>query len=369
MKIGIDARTLSVNGGSKTYASNLLLNIKKRENITLFGIDKFENYKCINEKLNQQSPFYRLYYDNLKLSRLLKKQKITIFHGLKGIAPKLKHIKIIITVHDTIFLVYPQFGTLKELIYWKYISPKDINKADHIIAISNSTKKDLIERLRIHPKNITVIHESYNSNLYKIRKSSYKNINKFLKQKGIDIKDKKIILNVNTISPRKNISGLIKAFNLIAKKNPNLILIISGRDGWKTKKTYEEYNKSYFKNRIYFLGFTPEKIVADLYNIARVFVYPSFYEGFGLPILEAQACGCPVITSNVSSMPEVAGSSGILINPNNVNEIADAIFKVISNKKFRYKLIKKGYENLKRFSWKKCAEETLKVYEEVHNEK
>jgi len=367
MKIGIDARTLNIKGGSKTYASNLLSNIHKRENIILFGINNFENYTCVKEELNQQNPLNRLYYDNIKLPQLLTKYNIDIFHGLKGTGPKLKLVKTIITVHDIHVLVHPQFSKFKDLVYWKYFSPMNIKKADKIISVSEATKKDLIEKLNIPSNNIKVIYESYDSKLYQTKSNSLQKVKSFLHEKNINIDNKKIVLNVNTISPRKNVDGVIKAFNLVASKNNDVLLIISGRDGWKTNEIYNEFRCSPFKNRIHFIGFTPDDIVADLYNVAEVFVYPSFYEGFGLPILEAQACGCPVITSNVSSMPEIAGDGAILVDPYNVKETSSAIFKITSNDELRNELIQKGFNNCKRFSWKKCAADTLEVYNEVYN--
>ncbi len=364
IKIGIDARTLNVKGGSKTYASNLLHNIKDRENIILFGVDKFEDYKCVPEKTNQQNPFFRLYYEKFKLPKLLKDYKIDVFHGLKGVAPKINSVKIIITVHDLYVFKYPQYANFKDLIYWRYFSPKYIKKADKIIAVSYATKKDLIDYLKINPNKISVIWESYNNRIYKINNNTTKTIS-FFREKNIDIKDKSIILNVNTISPRKNIQRIIQSFNEVAPDRPDTILLVVGRDGWKTRRIYKEYNKSPFKDRIYFIGFVPDEVIADLYNMASVFVYSSFYEGFGLPVLEAQACGCPVITSNVSSMPEVAGEAGILVDPNNVSSISEAISAVVDDNNYRKELITKGFNNIKIFSWEKCAEETKKIYKEV----
>jgi glycosyltransferase involved in cell wall biosynthesis len=368
MKIGIDARTLNVKGGSKTYASNLLSNIHKRDDITLFGVDRFENYTCVEEKLNQQNPLNRLYYDNIKMPNLLKRHDIDIFHGLKGVGPKLETVKTIITVHDIHVLVYPQFAKFKDLVYWKYFSPISIKRADKIISVSEATKKDLIEKMDVPADKIEVIHESYDSKLYCRREDAYQKVRSFLAEKRIDISNKKIILNVNTVSPRKNIDGVIKAFNQVASTEKDLILIVAGRDGWKTKKTYEEYNRSLFKDQIHFVGFTPDEIVADMYNVAEAFVYPSFYEGFGLPILEAQACGCPVITSNISSMPEVAGRGALLVDPYSVEEISDAMSSIIFDEASREPLIKKGLTNSAKFSWEKCADRTLQVYQEVYDE-
>lgn len=361
----MDARTLYVKGGSRTYASNLLKNISKKENIVLFGVSEFDGYKCVPEPSNQQNPFFRLYYDYIKLPRLLKKHKMDVFHGLKGVGPKTTKVKTIITVHDLYVLRYPNFASVKDKIYWKYISLRQIKRSDKIIAVSSSTKSDLITFLKIEPEKIKVIYESFNKELYKIRENAKERVINHLEKKSIFIQDTKIILNVNTIQPRKNIVNLIKAFNIIAPHFEDYILIIAGRIGWKTRKIFEEYKKSPFKERIHFIGFAPDEIVADLYNIAKVFVYPSFYEGFGLPILEAQACGCPVVTSNISSMPEVAGDGAELIDPNNAEDIANSVIKILDDKEYRNKLIKKGFENIKRFSWKKCAEDTVKTYEEV----
>jgi len=368
MKIGVDARALNVKGGSKTYASNLLSNIHKRDNITLFGVNEYENYSCVEEKLDQQNPLNRLYYDNIKMPGLLKSHNIDIFHGLKGVGPKLETVKTIITVHDIHVLAHPQFAKFKDLVYWKYFSPASIKKADKIISVSEATKKDLIEKIDIPADKIEVIHESYDSELYCRRENAYQNVRSFLAEKNIDISDKKIVLNVNTVSPRKNIDGVIKAFNQVANTEEKLILIIAGRDGWKTEKTYEEYDRSPFKDRIHFVGFTPDEIVADMYNVAEAFVYPSFYEGFGLPILEAQACGCPVITSNISSMPEVAGEGALLVDPHNVEEISDAISQIVLDEVSRSSLIEKGLSNSAKFSWGECADRTSQIYQEVYDE-
>jgi glycosyltransferase involved in cell wall biosynthesis len=373
MKIGIDARTLNVLGGSKTYASNLLLNIKKRDDIILFGVNKFQDYKCVGEKLNQQNPIFRLYYDYIKLPFLLRKYKIDIFHGLKGIIPSTINCKKVVTVHDIGGFVYPKFSTFKNKVYWGIISTKCIKNSDYIISISKSTEKDIIQFLGEDSDKITCIYEGYNNKIFmkKDRKKSLRRISLFLKQKNIEainIINKNIILNINTISPRKNIINIIKSFNNVADKDDNAILIISGKKGWKYNDVFKEYNKSPFKNKIFFLDYVPDNIISDLYNISSIFIYPSFYEGFGLPILEAQACGCPVITSNVSSMPEVAGKGAILVNPYNINEISKAMRNVLTDKELKYKLIKEGFKNIKRFSWKKCARETLNVYKKIYNE-
>jgi glycosyltransferase involved in cell wall biosynthesis len=371
MKIGIDARTLNVKGGTRTYAQNILDKIGHRDNIILYGIEKFKDYVCINSNGNQLHPINRLIWDFITLPNLLDKHDITLYHGLKGNIPIFSKCKKIVTVHDTISFSYPEHSNKIDYVYWRYFIPYCIKKADHIIAVSKSTKNDLAYFLKISPDKISVIYEAYDDKTYTIfnKKDCYKRIKQFLDNKSINVElnDSKIILNVNTIQPRKNIVGIIKAFNQIAHKDNKSKLLICGKKGWKTQDICAEYNRSPFKDRILFLGFVPDQIVADLYNISHVFIYPSFYEGFGLPILEAQACGCPVIASNVSSMPEVAGDGAILVDPYSVEEMANAISEVISNEESRDSLTEKGLKNCNTYSWKKCAEETMKIYEEVYN--
>jgi len=372
MKIGIDARSLSVGGGVKVYSENLLNNFKNKNKIILFGPKKYKDYLCNEIKIKNDSPF-RIFYENILLPKKIKEKNISLFHGLKGVVPYFGNYKKIVTVHDLNHYTHSENFNYLDIIYWKIFFPIYIKKANKIIAISESTKKDLIKFLNVNPKKIVTIYEGFNKKLFykKDKESCKKGVNNFLKNRNIQIKgffNKKIILSVNTIQPNKNISSLIKSFDDLAKKNEDFILLIAGKKGWKYQEIFKTYNKSKYKPRIFFLDFVPDNILSDLYNTAEVFVYPSFYEGFGLPILEAQACGCPVVTSKISSMPEVAGKGVLLVNPYNTEEIGNAIFKIINDKKLRQEIIIKGFENIKRFSWEKCARETLKVYEEVLNE-
>ena len=176
------------------------------------------------------------------------------------------------------------------------------------------------------------------------------------------------ILYLGTLEPRKNLKSLILAYNEIKKKFPEYKLIIGGAKGWGYKNIFQIIDNLGIDKDIIFTGYIPEKDLPSLYNSAELFVYPSFYEGFGLPPLEAMACGTPVITSNTSSLPEVVGNAGIMVDPNNVNQLADAMYKVLTDDNLRRDMIKKGLKRAKMFSWKKTAKETLKVYEEVYNQ-
>ncbi len=378
MRIGIDARTINVMGGSRTYLVNLLQQLRKIDKVNeyyLFGVSNFLDYNCIPSNIRPNSLF-RLFYDYFILPKQLKRLKIDLFHGVKGALPNVPtNIKKVVTIHDAIPFIFPQQFKLITLIFWKLSLRLSMSKANKIISVSSATKKDIIRIFHPQKNKVKVILEGFEKENFKTRdkKECYKKVTTFLNgEKAILIKkieNKKIILNVNSLNLRKNIPLLLKAFDVHANNNKDSILIIIGKETPYTKNILQIYKQCKNKSRIYFLNFVPDEMVSYFYNIATVFVYPSFYEGFGLPILEAQACGCPVITSNTSSMPEVAGKSAILINPNSIRSVMGAINKIINNKKAQKDLISSGLDNIKRFSWANCAKETIEVYNEVCNEK
>lgn len=171
------------------------------------------------------------------------------------------------------------------------------------------------------------------------------------------------ILFVGTLQPRKNIVRLIEAFSTLGPKLYTLVVV--GKPGWLYEEIYEAPKKFKVEDRVKFLDYVPDEDLPALYQNALCFVLPSLYEGFGLPVLEAMHYGCPVVTSNVSSLPEAAGDAAIMVDPESTESIKEGIEKVLGDKSLREKLVKKGYEQVKKFSWEKCARETLKVLEEV----
>ncbi|MBI2330412.1 glycosyltransferase family 4 protein [Candidatus Daviesbacteria bacterium] len=223
------------------------------------------------------------------------------------------------------------------------------------VQVSKSTKVDLIKKLGIEPEKITVVYEGFDKNLFKPVKNN---------------RPKTYFLFVGTVQPRKNLERLIKAFScwLLAigekRKANSEQLIIAGQKGWMSDEIYKLPKKLGIEKRVKFLGYVPEKDLPALYAGAKALVFPSIFEGFGLPILEAQACGCPVLTSNVSSMPEVGGKGAVYVNPYDIDDIVKGMgscqLSAVS-----CQLIKAGFENIKRFSWEKCAAQTLEVLERI----
>ena len=254
-------------------------------------------------------------------------------------------LKTVVTVHDLGSQYLPQMHQLKQRAYLGLMQKFQLKTASRIIAVSNATKQDLIEKISIKKEKVEVVYEGYNKEIYRNR------------LKYSDIEEKKYFIFVGTIQPRKNLERIIIAFS---RQSSVFNLVIAGSKGWLSDDIYKLPKKLGIENRVKFLGYVPDEQLPALYSGAEALLFPSLFEGFGLPILEAQACGCPVITSNLSSMPEVAGDAAILVDPYSIDDIVKGMER-LQGIGYRVQLIKKGFENIKRFSWEKCAKETLKV--------
>lgn len=252
-------------------------------------------------------------------------------------------LKTVVTVHDLGSEYLPSMHQLKQRLYLGFMQKFQLKTATRIIAVSKSTKSDIIHKLSIQPSKISVVYEGYDKDKFKSQKS----------------RGKSYFLFVGTVQPRKNLERIIYA---IAKTQETLI--IAGQRGWISDEIYKLPKKLGIEERVKFVGYVPDCDLPALYSGAKALLFPSLFEGFGLPILEAQACGCPVVTSNVSSMPEAAGKGAVYVNPYDVDDIVKGMGRV-KREGERVKLIKAGFENIKRFSWEKCARETLHVLENL----
>lgn len=279
-----------------------------------------------------------------------------------SLSPKVKKI---LTIHDLSFLRYPNFFSLRRNL-WHYIINvrKLIKEADKIIAVSENTKSDIIELGGIDERKVEIIYSGVAEECRVIDRND--EIIKKVKEK-YNLADK-FILFLGTLEPRKNIIGLIKAYNELRESGGDFSkvkLVIAGGAGWKGKGAGEEQKRSKYKEDIKFLDYIPRQDKVYLYNLASVFVYPSFYEGFGFPPLEAMACGLPVVTSFSSSLPEAAGGASLLVDPHKTGEIAQAIRKILLDENFKNDLIEKGREKASEFSWQKVAGKYLGAFREL----
>jgi glycosyltransferase involved in cell wall biosynthesis len=375
MKIGIVVDRLNrLRTGIENYTYNVIKEFAKisdNEKIFLINYEDNNIFPNLNKiivknplkNITKKSFYFWHIYLQFKLNK--KDFKLDIIHSPENAALfiKLRHQKKIITAHDIIPYLFPETFTPITLLRYKLLFSRTLKTADKIIVVSNSTKKDLINYFYIPEEKIKVILLAADE---KFKPLNHEEVNEVKQRYNLNFP---FILYVGTLDKRKNISTLIKAFHKLKKYETKQKLVIAGEKGWKYKELFETIDKLNLQKDVIFTGYVLDEDLPALYNAADLFVYPSLYEGFGLPPLESMACGTPVITSNTSSLPEVVGDAGIMIDPHNVNGLADAMHEVLTNDGLREDMIKKGLERAKMFSWEKCARETLKVYEEVYNER
>ena len=228
-----------------------------------------------------------------------------------------------------------------------------------VIAVSQFTKDDIVAQFKINPKKIRVTHEGIASLLSKEIFDDKKVL------LGYNI-SRPFLLYVGNAYPHKNLEGLVRVFSNLRQKKEDLLLVLVGKHDYFYSRV-EEFTKKYWSktNPVIFPGFVPDEKLAVLFKNAIAYVFPSFYEGFGLPPLEAMANGCPVVSSDESSLPEILGEAAVYFNPKDEKQMLYQIEKIIEDENLHQELVKKGYEQAKKYSWEKCAEETLAVYREV----
>jgi glycosyltransferase involved in cell wall biosynthesis len=293
----------------------------------------------------------------------LLKDKPEVFLSPYSILPWYCPCPKVIVVYDLVPFIFSNFYSVPVRFIFKMQTASAVKRADRIIAISKSTKNDLVKLLKADPNKISVVYPGFDND-------NFKPTNDLGKVEEIKRKYKingSYILYIGTLEPRKNVTRLIEAFGqLIQTGNIDHKLVITGKRGWLYDDIFKTVTRLGLERDVIFTGYAPYEDLPLLFNGADVFVYPSLYEGFGLPPLEAMACGTPVITSNISSLPEVVGDAAILVDPLSVDEIAKALYQVVSNKEVQEKMRQKGLERAKMFSWEKVAKETLEILEDVY---
>ena len=369
MQITINALAMrSVNHGVGNYISNLLIKLAQsypRDNFRVFITpfntdlpDLLKNEKNVSfERINLPRPF-RLLWEQLILP--FKVQGDDILHCPVHVLPLIKTTKYIVTELDLTFFTEPSRHTIAKQIYFRLMIPWSCKVADKIISISQSTANDLVKILKI-PKEKIVVVPLAASNAMR-REVDQTKLRKVARRYRLP---EKFILFLGVLEPRKNVLGLVEAYNeALTDHNFNLELVIAGSDGygWNQDQVYDKVNQLMIGKKVHFIGVVEENDKPALYSLADIFIYPSFYEGFGLPVLEAMYCSVPVITSNGSSLEEIAGSAAVLINPYDINEIAAKIKQLSGDRKLRQSLVKRGLERVKQFSWKITAHQTYETY-------
>ena len=360
--VAIDISSLQLTGtGTATYIIELMKSIEALEcGVTFSKLDNQPMFSRSSRVLRKIDTIYReLIWQQMVLPSQAKKSKADILHSPAMISPVRCTIPTVLTVFDTCIVSSPQSFPLWQRTITNKFLPTCIERADKIIAISHFTKREILRLYPDTPADKIIVTWLGVNPRFRILDESLK---AFVRNKYK--LDKPFILSVSTSNPRKNLKTLIQAFALI-KDRINHDLVLTGEYEWKSVELYSLVTDLGLRERVKFTGYLPLEELPVVYNLADLFIYPSLYEGFGLPPIEAMACGTPVITSNVTSLPEVVGDAALTLDPLDMDLLAQSMETLIKNDTDRVTLRNKGIERAKLFTWEKCARETLAVYDSL----
>jgi glycosyltransferase involved in cell wall biosynthesis len=367
MRIGIDARLVFYSkAGIGQYIIHLTRALAKLDtpgdHFVLLQSRKDKTKLIDNHHFSRMSLWtpshHRLEQPALRFET--RHQGLDLLHSPDFIPPFKRNYKSVITVHDLAFLLYPQFMTAESARYYGQID-QAVRSTDHIIAVSKATKQDLISLLGVPSEKITVIYEASNPAYRQIDRAQARVFCE--KTWGLE---ENFIFFISTIQPRKNIPTLLQAYRCLRDNyRRKEKLVLAGSKGWLFEEVDQTIKKLKLEDDVILIGRVQDTWVNYLYNAASMFVYPSFYEGFGLPPLEAMTCGTPVIVSKIKVMPEVVGDAALLIDPHDPEDLTVAMNRLLTDENLRSELIAKGLKRAAKFSWRKAARETLAVYHKV----
>jgi glycosyltransferase involved in cell wall biosynthesis len=370
-RIGLDATALPPQpAGAGNYTINLIRSLAVLDTdfeFTIFSYQsgseliKTDNNMSLNWViLPDKSPPRRLVWEQTGLPGLVQKTALDLLHSPHYTRPVALGCASVVTFHDMTFFLYPRYHTLFKRLYFPFAMRNSARSADALIAVSENTKKDILQHLNVPDSKIHVVYHGVDERFSPLYDKEQLN--------SISLKynlPEDFILYVGVVEPRKNLIALLNAFRNLNKTNKNLRLVIVGQTGWGYDKVMELVETPELKGTVLLTGYIPPDELPAIYNLAKIFVYPSIYEGFGLPVLEALACGTPTITTSVSALPEIIGDAGVLVPPDNDQALLDAMQTLLENDSEQNRLSKKGVQRAAFFTWERAARETCKVYQQV----
>lgn len=371
MKIGIDALAVDNRSGSGIYTCELLAmlaRIDRRNEYYIFVPHRFnalpdslcaENFHLHPVRLLH--PGLRPLWVQTVLPLRAKSLRLDVLHSTQFSAPVRSPVPLVVTMHDVIYKMFPETLRRSRLAYYRFIVPKVAQRCKYLITDSQGAKNDIVRELKIDPSKVKAIplaaSEEFNNTISEEQTQRVRETYSLPEQ---------YILSVGTLEPRKNLSTLIDAFMKIAQDFPSTNLVIAGRAGWGYEKLFpDEQSNHSFRDRIQFLGFVPKADLPVIYRLASVFAFPSLYEGFGLPLLEAMMSGTPVVASGIPTSLELLKTegTGLVVEPKDVQGWAQAMEDVLRDKELSSCLAANGKQAASVYSWERTAESTLAVYE------
>jgi glycosyltransferase involved in cell wall biosynthesis len=366
MRIGIDVRiTHYTQGGISNYALRLIR--------ALAAFDADTDYCILHSRKDHHPPLpaanfrpiscwtpshHRLERWTLGIDAT--RLDLDLLHSPDFIPPAFGYRRSVITVHDLNFLYYPQFLTAESRRYYNGQIAWAVRRADHILADSHATKTDLVAMLSVEPEKVTVVYLAADPTYHPLaEEEARKVVAKYGLEPGY-------LLFVGTLEPRKNLLGLLQAYRLLRDaRTADEPLVLVGGKGWLYDEIFECVEMLHLTQHVRFLHDVPNTDLPGLYSAAGLLTMPSFYEGFGLPALEAMSFGTPVVVSDRASLPEVVGEAGLLVNPDDPEDIARSLGRVLTEEALRAWMRERGLAQAARFTWDKAARETVAVYHKV----
>ena len=367
MRIAIDASTISTQGGPRTYVLGLidaLLRIDTANDYVVFYNDPVHMGRFPLAKelvLPGKSPLARLWREHVLLPLACRRERVDLLHCPKSAIPYFSPCPVVVTLHDLIPLKHPETEKFTAHMYWRLQIPIAAKRSSFIITDSEHARQEILDDFGCPAEKVKAIMLGFDPQMSMLRNSADGD--------GVRLKyglPSEYLLYVGTIQPRKNIDTLIQVFyRLKCSGSFDHKLVIVGRKGWLYEQLFADIKKMGLESEIIFTGFVPDEDLPFIYGNARVFLYLSLFEGFGLPPLEAMACGVPVVTSNTTSLPEVVGDAGITVPPTDIDAVESALKRVLNDPVLAAKMRESGRCRAQLFSWDAAAQETLMVYQRI----
>jgi len=366
LHIGLSAHLLSLAGtyrsaGANRYIHGLLSSLPLVDGdirYTAFLGERRARFPGLTLRLSRlptYRPPVRILWEQLVQPLALVREGIDLLHALAFVSPLLSPCPVVVTVYDLSFVLLPHSFPKVKRLYLSLFTPLSVKRARRIIAVSRNTRNDLMRLWNISPEKIDVIYCGVDSSLRPLEREK---VSRFRRERGLP---ERFILYLGTLEPRKNLVRLLEAYaRLPAESRPHLVM--AGAKGWGYEAIGARVEELGLEGQVLFPGYIPQEEKALWYNAAEILVYPSLYEGFGLPPLEAMACGTPVVASCRASLPEVVGEAGVLVDPLDTEAMAQAMHDLLEDQTWRESLRDKGLKRARQFSWEKAARETVRVY-------
>ena len=370
-RIGINAQLLSGansyrSAGVSGYIRQLLLHLPAAApdlDLTAFtpagSVADFSGIALEHSRLQTGRPAQRILWEQALLPLSVRRRSLDLLHGAVNVTPLFGLCPTVVTIHDLSFMRYPQAFPAMQRTYLRSQVRRSARRARHVIAVSRATRDDIVALFGVPPQRIAVVYNGVDD-VFKPAEPDL--VEAFRRERELP---PRFVLHLGTLEPRKNLVRLVQAFAQARQRLPgsdDLKLVLAGGKGWDYDDIFAAVERERLQEQVIFPGYIADADLPWLYRAATVFAYPSLLEGFGLPVLEAMACGTPVITSSVSSLPEVAGDAALLIDPASVDALAGTLVRVLSDAALASEMRAKGLLQAGRFSWQRTASQTADVY-------